>query len=316
MKKHLRTLTGNDANYDVKGCPFYSRWVGMLKRCYSEDSLRRDPCYQGVKVCEEWKNSFLSFRQWMEAQEWEGNQLDKDLKGDGTLYSPETCLFIPSWVNALFPKEGESNLPLGVSMDHGRYRATISTYNQQKFLGNYSTAEEAHSAYVHEKMYYICERGATTKLLPLLAEKFKEKHLGKYVYIAGGMRGIPEFNFPAFNSAEIDLASKGHIVFNPAKRDSRSGFNTQGMSGHEDLSREGFPLREALWADTQWICLFADAIYLLPGWEKSTGALAERALGEALGLEIVEYGTARRFTEKLRDILQRLACFAFEASHT
>jgi hypothetical protein len=36
-----------------------------------------------------------------------------------------------------------------------------------------------------------------------------------------------------------------------------------------------------------WICKEADAVYLLKGWEKSKGALAEKATAEALGLEVM-----------------------------
>ena len=43
-------------------------------------------------------------------------------------------------------------------------------------------------------------------------------------------------------------------------------------------------------ADTKWICENADAIALLPGWEKSSGANAELALGKALGLTYMVLG--------------------------
>ncbi len=49
----------------------------------------------------------------------------------------------------------------------------------------------------------------------------------------------------------------------------------------------GFSLREALYADTKYICLHADTIALLPGWKKSAGANAERALAKALGHKIL-----------------------------
>ena len=41
----------------------------------------------------------------------------------------------------------------------------------------------------------------------------------KHIYIAGPMRGYPEFNFPAFYAAEERLRARGHAVFNPARRD-------------------------------------------------------------------------------------------------
>lgn len=113
----------------------------------------------------------------------------------------------------------------------------------------------------------------------------------KSIYVAGPMRGHEEFNFPAFIKATTKLRSEGWVVFNPAERDINAGFDPSGMEGSdEELAELNFCLRSALADDTKWICESADAIYMLEGWHWSTGAVAERALAEALGLQIIEQG--------------------------
>ena len=110
------------------------------------------------------------------------------------------------------------------------------------------------------------------------------------IYLAGPMRGIPEFNFPAFMSAAATLRTEGHTVFNPAERDIQhhgvdiSKGNTAGCE-KQAAKDHGFNLREALCDDLTFICKEADAIALLPGWQNSKGANAERAVALALGLK-------------------------------
>ncbi len=106
------------------------------------------------------------------------------------------------------------------------------------------------------------------------------------VYIAGPMRGYEQYNFPAFDDAEWRLTELGVENFSPAQRDRETGFDETSMTGNEDLADHGFSLREALRADTHYICTEADALVVLPGWEKSSGALAETALAKALGLPV------------------------------
>lgn len=106
------------------------------------------------------------------------------------------------------------------------------------------------------------------------------------IYIAGPMRGVEEFNFPAFHSAAAQLRAAGHEVFDPAERDVGAGFDPTGLTGHEDLAALGFNLREALGVDLAWITADADAVCVLVGWEESRGARAEVAVAEALGLQV------------------------------
>ena len=113
------------------------------------------------------------------------------------------------------------------------------------------------------------------------------------IYLAGPMRGIAEFNFPAFYRGAAQLERLGHTVFNPAERDNQqhgtdiSHGNATGDE-HQAAAQHGFNLREALAADMAWICAEADAIALLPGWRNSKGATAEHATAVALGLTVIE----------------------------
>lgn len=105
------------------------------------------------------------------------------------------------------------------------------------------------------------------------------------------MRGIPEFNFPAFFAAEEKLIAEGHTCFNPARRDNErhgTDISKGNDTGDEaQAAQHGFSLREALRDDTAWIAMHAEGIAMLPGWERSKGAVAEHALARALNLEIV-----------------------------
>lgn len=90
------------------------------------------------------------------------------------------------------------------------------------------------------------------------------------IYIAGPMTGIPEFNFPAFNAAAAELRDAGHDAVNPA---------------------EIVPDTKVSWLD----CMRADikglvdcdAIFLLPGYEKSKGASLELHIAMSLGLVVL-----------------------------
>lgn len=110
------------------------------------------------------------------------------------------------------------------------------------------------------------------------------------IYVAGPMRGIPEFNFPAFFKATSQLREAGHDVFCPAEHDVQGGFHPTGLTGDEDLAKLGFDHRDALAQDIDWILREAEAVCVLPGWKHSLGATAEVAAAKAIGLKVDSIG--------------------------
>ena|SRR3990167_3282100 len=110
------------------------------------------------------------------------------------------------------------------------------------------------------------------------------------------MRGIPDFNFPAFKQAAVYLRKQGHDVFSPAERDEADFGHTIQKKGDEHAFAESVGMttdalrRRVFFYDCEYICKEAEAIALLPGWENSKGVKAEKSLAEALGLSIIHLG--------------------------
>jgi len=107
------------------------------------------------------------------------------------------------------------------------------------------------------------------------------------VYIAGPMRGIAEFNFPAFEDAATRWRREGFAVISPAEHDQDGGFHFAQATGNEDLAALGFDLTAALMWDLEQVAA-SDGLILLKGWSKSSGAKAEVALAAALGKWAIE----------------------------
>jgi len=79
----------------------------MLARCYSKAVHAKNPTYSNCSVHPDWL-IFSVFKTWMMLQDWENNALDKDLLIPGnTLYSKDTCIFVPAEVNILLRKQNK-----------------------------------------------------------------------------------------------------------------------------------------------------------------------------------------------------------------
>jgi hypothetical protein len=99
------------------------------------------------------------------------------------------------------------------------------------------------------------------------------------------MRGYEHSNFPAFDAAAERLRALGYTVISPADHDREIGFDGDRMTNGSGL--EAFPMKEAILWDLQQVA-DCDMVYLLPGWEKSSGAAVEMALARFLDKTILD----------------------------
>jgi len=108
------------------------------------------------------------------------------------------------------------------------------------------------------------------------------------IYVAGPMRGHEDYNYPAFDRQQRVLETQGWNVINPAEMDRDDNKPTNGPKQFdpENNYEDHEFMRNALKRDMVAICDYCTAIYMMSGWEKSSGARAEQALAKALGLNV------------------------------
>lgn len=142
----------------VLACPYYRTWVSMLSRCYSAKAQERNPTYKNCSVSDEWL-TFSVFKSWMQEQDWEGNQLDKDLLVEGNkIYSSATCVFVTQMVNSFTIDSGATRGEwlIGVNWDKGTNKFKSQCNNpftkKRENLGRFTCEQEAHMAWLKRKL--------------------------------------------------------------------------------------------------------------------------------------------------------------------
>lgn len=138
-------------------CPYFQVWKNMLERCYSTKFQERRPTYKNCTVAEDW-HTFSNFRTWMETQDFEGLQIDKDLLIVGNkVYSPETCMFVTGAVNNFAIDRGNDRGEwlVGVDWDKRREKFRANCRNplnsKKEHLGYFDTEQQAHNAWMKRK---------------------------------------------------------------------------------------------------------------------------------------------------------------------
>ena len=181
-------------------CPFSTKWSDMVMRVHSEKYLQKMPSYIGCSITNDWQRA-STFKVWMEGQIWQGLELDKDILFVGNkIYSPETCAFIPKYVNYCFltKQGGRGDCPLGVTtavekrypgyVPSNPYVARVNDgLGNYLALGRYAEQMDAHRAWQLAKADVIentvlrymlepCYRQDVANAIYLRAEMLRDDH--------------------------------------------------------------------------------------------------------------------------------------------
>lgn len=162
-------------------CPFYRAWVEMLRRCYSDSFQERQPTYLHCSVVDEWL-VFSNFKSWMEKQDWEGKQLDKDILFPGSkIYSPDTCVFVSLVVNMFIVERGalRGEFPIGVCRNKTSQKFQASCSNpftkKNEYLGSFTTPDAAHQTWLARKLelaILLAGQQADSRVATALIERY------------------------------------------------------------------------------------------------------------------------------------------------
>lgn len=117
------------------------------------------------------------------------------------------------------------------------------------------------------------------------------------VYIAGPMRGIESYNFPAFDDARDRFKAASWKVISPADIDRAHDIHEDSVLEFTPATARVFAQRDAHAIISQMKAEDGDALALLPGWEDSTGATAELFLARWVGLKVLDARTLGPFRE-------------------
>lgn len=139
----------------------YNQWAGMFNRVKGKKN------YENVVLSEMFK-SYDCWYEWSLAQkgfmELDVNDriwaLDKDIIGDGTIYSEDVCVFVPCVINNLFKgSKRKTTGYVGVFKESRKklFKAGITVDYNHHHLGYFKTELEAHLEYLKARKMFASE---------------------------------------------------------------------------------------------------------------------------------------------------------------
>ena len=149
----------------------YKLWSSMLQRCYSDNSKKKYPTYEGCEVSDNFK-SYEYFYEWCHNQigfGYEGFHLDKDLLVKGNkVYSEKTCVFLPNEINSLLTRRealrGEYLIGVCWCKTKKAFIAQVGkSKGKREHLGCFNTELEAFRAYKEAKEAFVKEQAEKWK---------------------------------------------------------------------------------------------------------------------------------------------------------
>ena len=107
--------------HKMSGTRIYQEWQGMKGRCYNPHNPRYDRWGgRGIKVCDEWKESFEAFYSWALSRGYNDDLTIDRIDNDGD-YTPENC----RWATQ---KEQSRNRSTNINITIGNSTRTLTEW--------------------------------------------------------------------------------------------------------------------------------------------------------------------------------------------
>ena len=122
----------------------YGIWCGIIRRCCNEnDQAYRNYGGRGIKVCDEWKNNFMSFRKWA-LENGYSDKLSIDRIDNNGNYEPSNC----RWATQM---EQANNMRCNRILVYNGESHTAAEWGRITGLGGYRIRSRLHSGFTVEE---------------------------------------------------------------------------------------------------------------------------------------------------------------------
>lgn len=145
----------------------YGIWASMKSRCYLKTSSSYSNYgLRGIRVCDEWKSSFLAFKAWSLANGYTDSLTLDRINVDGD-YCPSNCRWVSLSVQGFNKRIQNRNTSgcVGVSFNkqERKWVAYISKNRTFHFLGTFANKDDAIAARKQAEQYYYCQQSPNSK---------------------------------------------------------------------------------------------------------------------------------------------------------